>query len=342
MSQEDTKKIVRSIATQLGEKEKTPLIQIRKIVEKCGVEFAQTILKETLEVEAKGGMMVNDGTRRRTPGGVFFYLARGRLPSNIRNKIFGSQKKAKNANQQQGKKAPAETIAWDERMPLIQPLLEVKGTATNVKVTLIGRPGKIDNSKKDLVVTSMEYALRNPALPKGVPTPPSEPTTYTIYIAAKQWSKVAEAIEDPEDALIVEGSALYDPQIKGVAIFAQSVTTKLLQRQKREAQAAGDAEAAPKPKPAPVAAGKSPAAKAPAAPPPPPLPEIEVNIPEGVPPAVAEKLRELYMAAGSFRQKLNELNSNPEGKQFTINMTQKLLKNTEDQIAALLAQHTSS
>jgi len=47
---------------------------------------------------------------------------------------------------------------------------------------------------------------------------------------------VAAAMADPQDALIVEGWAAYDPELEGVAVWATSCTTKLLQRAKREGQ----------------------------------------------------------------------------------------------------------
>lgn len=344
MSQDESNKIIQQIATQLGENTKIPLTQIGRVVEHCGVEFAETLLKETLEIEANGGLMINDGSRRRTPGGVYFYLVRGRVNKELREKIFGPRKKTKKFTKPQqkgkGQKSPVETVSWDGRMEILQPLLEAKGPASNVKVTVIGRPGKIDTSKKDLVVTVMEYAIKNPALPKGVPTPPSEPTTYTVYIAAKQWKRVAEAIEDPEDTLIIEGTAAYDPEIQGIAVFTQSVTTKLLQRQKRDSQAAkaaaeGNAPAAPAAPPAPQKQ-KPPTPAAP-----PQVVEVDMTIPEGMPADAVAKLTELHTAVAAFRQKLNEMNSAPEGKQFSINMTQKLLKNAEDQIATLVAQYSS-
>lgn len=42
-------------------------------------------------------------------------------------------------------------------------------------------------------VTSVKMQ-RMPALPKGVPTPP---TAFTLYIAKKQWIKVRETIQNP-------------------------------------------------------------------------------------------------------------------------------------------------
>ena len=66
------------IAQELGETDPIPQEQIRRIVERLGAEAALTLLRETLEIEAQGGMLLPDRSRRRTPGGVFFYLVRSR------------------------------------------------------------------------------------------------------------------------------------------------------------------------------------------------------------------------------------------------------------------------
>jgi len=65
------------------------------------------------------------------------------------------------------------------------------------------------------------------------------PTTFVVYIAAKQWRKVAAALEDPDDSLIVEGVPVYDAQLPGLALLAQRVTTKGLQAVKRPVTARG-------------------------------------------------------------------------------------------------------
>ena len=60
-----------------------------------------------------------------------------------------------------------------------------------------------------------------------------------VYIVAKQWRKVAEALEDPDDSLIIEDVPVYDPQLPGLALLAQSVATKGLQAVKRAVTACG-------------------------------------------------------------------------------------------------------
>ena len=74
----------RYIATQLGEKEAWPLRLIHVIVKYLGTDQALAFLHKTLEIEQKGGMMCADGSRRRSLGGVFFYLVKTQGPEAIR------------------------------------------------------------------------------------------------------------------------------------------------------------------------------------------------------------------------------------------------------------------
>ena len=66
------------------------------------------------------------------------------------------------------------------------------------------------------------YAVgkKPPTLPKGLPAPPTEPTTYLVYIARKQWVKVAEAIQVADDKLIVEGYPVVSTMGEMPAAFA--------------------------------------------------------------------------------------------------------------------------
>lgn len=44
-----------------------------RAVEILGKEMPMEIFKETQRIERDGGMMVMNGIRRRTPGGVFYF-----------------------------------------------------------------------------------------------------------------------------------------------------------------------------------------------------------------------------------------------------------------------------
>ncbi len=93
-----TEETVSHIAKSLGEVEEIPLSQISGIVRVLGEEGALALLNETLEIEKNGGMMLADGTRRRSPGGVYFQLARRKLPPEEKKIIFRDTKKAESAD----------------------------------------------------------------------------------------------------------------------------------------------------------------------------------------------------------------------------------------------------
>ncbi len=87
------RKVAEQIVEALGEEEKVPVRQIHAIVRFCSTQFAQAILEETEELEADGGVMTSDGTRRRTKGGVFFYLCRFRISPAIRRIVYNRKGK---------------------------------------------------------------------------------------------------------------------------------------------------------------------------------------------------------------------------------------------------------
>jgi hypothetical protein len=350
VSQEEMQSLAQQIAQALGETEKKPIAQILIIIEKCGIEFAQAMLAETLVVEAQGGMMLPDKSRRRTIGGIFFHLSRRKMPNELARAIFPSYYGGRTKSNFKKKTPKAEPsllppLNWTERAAVIQPLLDEKGVLTTVKVTLIGRPGQIDTSHKDVVITTMSHIAKSATFPKGVPPPPETPTLYTVYISAKQWQKVKDSISDPEDALIIEGTCAYDDEIGGMAVFVMNLTSKLLESKKRLAQkesagvndngsgvevtAAPPSNSRPSSQPVPAKSKQkefdSPVLKSSAV-----VPELP-NAPHDV----TQKLTELYASASLFRQKIATIQSKPPGQQFGLEMTQKLLKNVEDEIAAI-------
>jgi PHAX RNA-binding domain-containing protein len=83
------------IATTLGETEDVPLMHIRRIVQTLGPERALQLLAQAQTAEAQGGLMVLDGTRRRTLGGVFFRLVRENTTPAERSRIWPWTKKPK-------------------------------------------------------------------------------------------------------------------------------------------------------------------------------------------------------------------------------------------------------
>ncbi len=64
------------VAAQLGETHAGARATIWRTVRTIGPERAQAFVAQALEAEANGGMLIPDGSRKRTLGGIFFYLVR--------------------------------------------------------------------------------------------------------------------------------------------------------------------------------------------------------------------------------------------------------------------------
>ena len=239
--------VTKLITEQLGEQEPGPRQTVSRSVQILGVEAALALLQQTHETEAAGGSLVPDGSRRRTPGGVYFLLVRQQASGAQRKQIFsyGGPKaavprpaSAPQAASEQKKPQPLiPPLTWAERGQILDEAHQERGVAT-VKMTVIGRPGKIVE-RGTCVVLAMQQAAKIPALPAGLPLPPVdqvEATTYSVYISAKQWKKVAEAIKDEEDVLIVEGFPMLDREQGTIAVFASNTTTKKLQMAAKQAK----------------------------------------------------------------------------------------------------------
>jgi len=82
---------IQTISKALGEADEGPLAQIQAVVDALGDETSLSLLTETDRIEKAGGMERGDGKGRRSPGGVFFYLARQKLPKEQRAAIFNDK-----------------------------------------------------------------------------------------------------------------------------------------------------------------------------------------------------------------------------------------------------------
>jgi hypothetical protein len=232
------------IAGQLGEDQEPQRQQLISIVRALGRTQAQALLRETLDIEAQGGMMVPGGSRRRTVGGIFFYLVYSKgQPKEGRKLVRPTYKKQKTGAspvptpKQTVKPEPVITFRWEDRIAVIQSIVE-RGIATTVKITLIGRLGKYED-RSTCIVGVMQSGDKVPALPKGVPTPQATKTNYVVYIGSKQWKNVATVANDPEDVFIIEGYPQIDTKTNAISVFATNITSKKLQAAKRQSQPQG-------------------------------------------------------------------------------------------------------
>src|SRR4051794_14331484 len=164
---------------------KVPLL--RQVLRTLGPDRCAAILADTLQCEANGGMLTKDGTRRRTPGGVFFQLVKERATRQERRRLFPQLAPQHRQGQPQGQ-PPA--LTWDEARSLMQTLATAPpGEARTMKLTLIGRPEKVETRGQAVV---FRLQGKPPAsLPRGLPPLPNTPAlTWSVMVALRQWNRV--------------------------------------------------------------------------------------------------------------------------------------------------------
>ncbi len=80
--------LVEGIAAELGETAGPALGQIRGILRVMGEDRTRELVRHAHVIEEQGGMLVPDGSRRRTLGGVFLKLAREQATPEERARIW--------------------------------------------------------------------------------------------------------------------------------------------------------------------------------------------------------------------------------------------------------------
>jgi hypothetical protein len=126
--------VVKTIASELGEHEEEPRLLLRRLVKRLGTEQALAFLRETVAIEEAGGMLLPDGSRRRTKGGVFFYLVRTKGPKEVR-RLFFTHKVAQASRGAPASASSAPTpptpapFTWADRVAALDAIGTEKGVA---------------------------------------------------------------------------------------------------------------------------------------------------------------------------------------------------------------------
>ncbi|MDQ2999010.1 MAG: phosphorylated adapter RNA export RNA-binding domain-containing protein [Chloroflexota bacterium] len=209
------------IAEALGETEDEPRATILRAVVRLGADAALALLQEAQVIEAGGGLWIGDGSRRRTPGGVFFQLLQQRTEKPDRLAIFypDYQQVAPLTDDELGALL-ADAATWPRAAP------------QQVRLRLSGRPSKIP--PPDLVPET-PYVIFNlesgpaqaPPLSSDLP-PVGLTTTYRVLATTAQWRKIAPAlVRQPYARIGVVGRPAINPKRRGV-ITVRATTLKLL------------------------------------------------------------------------------------------------------------------
>lgn len=317
-SAEQISQLATQFGAALGETAANPVEQIGQLIEECGLPFVEKIMAETEATEAAGGLLTHDRKRRRSKGGVFFFLAKGQMDAGSRAKIFPNFGKGGD-----GSIAPP-GIAWGDRIAPMKVLRDGAGLISGLTVTLSGRPGKLRVNGSSVMTVLEQQQVKAPPYPKGVPhfDTIDGVTAYYVFMSLRHWKRVEKALEDESDLLVIEGSAVYDALLEGIAILSTRVSTKKLEYQKRKAKSLAEREAAQQTARPPAEADGASAGQ----------PDL-INLP----PEAIEKLRQLQSVADKLRLKIAAMQ---ESSQLgALKMTRQLLDQTEKQIANLQRQY---
>lgn len=215
-----------ALAKQLGETTFHVVQQLERCLLVLGAATVDELLAETEQIEQGDGLLTADGKRRRTKGGVFLYLARGRCTPEQRAIIFPltdwrarkAHGRAKAAGTDGAAPAPAAPAA---------PTAAAKATyffpgVSTLKTTLKGRP--IQSTVADGYTRLLfERTESKEAFPAGIPAAPGEPQRVTVYVGKKQWNKVADELQKPNVSLSIDGVMILENA--KLVLRATNVTT---------------------------------------------------------------------------------------------------------------------
>lgn len=224
----DWEMVATAIANQLGETASGPVRQIREIVRRYGVQRTQQWVADALRIERTGGEVTKQGTLR-TRGGIFF--------AQIKR---ATRQRTSRRNRRPPPKVQAglPPFVWEERIGVVHVLSTEQGAIETVKLTLIGRPGKIIHFK-GCVITLMQPPA-GPSLPRGLPALPPDTQPYVVYISRRQWKTVAEQLADPDQVLVIDGWVSHDRELAAIVVFALHVQVDLSQAAKNRQKGANE------------------------------------------------------------------------------------------------------
>lgn len=228
--------------------DKAVLKVLARILGVLGGQVVRGLVAQSQELYHGEGMLIPDASRKRTLGGIFFFLAKKQVEPQLWAEINPYGRKRLNSQAK-------ELAHTKSNEPNTKPITQVnpfteeelkklkqefwaqvkqsgnweKGEATTVKITVVGRPGQIQQNSTYVMFT-MESS-KTPDLPKGLPEL-TAPTNYLLMVANKQWKKVEPALAaNPEDIIIAEGHSTIVPTFRGIAVLVKSITTKEQQKQ---------------------------------------------------------------------------------------------------------------
>lgn len=215
---------INTIAKALGEADEGPLAQIKAVVDNLGEQACLTLLAETEKIEKAGGLMRGDGSGRRSAGGVFFFLARQRLPRDVRAAIF-NDKKPRDPNAPKSTPAAPKSSAGGSPPPSSglprRRVFEVVPAAKPAPTVTVSAPRHEPRGEWP------------PAPPPGSFIPPELPAAV-VQAKAKQTAQAALSALNPTDQYLVLVGLLADLHAQFGGEVPRSTATVEVPRSERK------------------------------------------------------------------------------------------------------------
>lgn len=224
---------IRAIAQDLNETNRGAVRQLTIAYSIIGYERMQDLVQQALIVQAQGGMLTADGAKKRTTGGIFFYLLRPLLRPEDRKQVFGYAGAVGRNQPPVGEGVPASSMPSFTLSPstlkhaLTLPELPMTSVQATVRGTL-RQETSIATVGKSVMIVWHVPAQKSSA---GTPALSLPSVTITVYMAIKQWRAIErEAIAG--QSLVLRGIAFYDPAFEGLVLSVQKafVSQKILKQ----------------------------------------------------------------------------------------------------------------
>lgn len=197
--------------------------QMSAVVHLLGIDKSNELLTRTLAAHEQITAIATEANPTRSTGEMFLYLAE--TLHNVAFPKFGEP--FLKVQKVVAPPPPAKdnfVLNWENRKLLVDAAIKNLGITTGAKVTLTGRPTGVAQ-RADSVVIALQQGVKQLGLPKGVPMA-NIVTNYIVYMGKKQWAKCASVLDDPNDALIIEGTQVYDAEYQAIAILATNVVLR--------------------------------------------------------------------------------------------------------------------
>lgn len=196
-----------------------------RIVGLLGFNEAKHLAEEAKVIFNGEGMLTLDGSRNRSLGGIFYALAKRKIPARLWRLLqpFEYIENLKQSDEQ----------TKTNYLELLREANQLQhGEAAKVKIIIVGRPGKVQQA--DSFVSFVVESTKIPYLPKGLPNVQG-PTKYLVMVAKKNWEKVEKAIEmNPKETLIIHGFSTLNAEFNGICVLANNVLTTEQQKANQE------------------------------------------------------------------------------------------------------------